>query len=153
MERFGDELRGERERLGVTIETICSVTKISSRHVQALEANRFGELPGGVFRKGIVRSYLSTLGLEESGWMPRFEDALRTSGLATEVGADWTEFAKNVRRNRLPTGNPMRGRWLGVLAMLLVLLALTWVAWQFVLQPHFHHASLAPSTGSLLQLR
>jgi len=143
MERFGDELRGERERLGVTIETICSVTKLSSRHVQALEANRFGELPGGVFRKGIVRSYLSTLGLEESGWMPRFEDALRSSGLAADGNADWVEFAENVRRNRKPSGNPMRGRWLGVLAMLLVLALLSWVAWAYVLQPHLHHTAAA----------
>ncbi|QHN04151.1 hypothetical protein FTO74_12820 [Granulicella sp. WH15] len=143
MERFGDELRGERERRGMSIETICAVTKVSQRHLQALEANRFGELPGGVFRKGILRSYLSTLGLDaagESNWMSRFDDALRSAGLASDPEADWTEFAVNVKRNRQPAASGLGlTRWLGVFAMLLVLGALSWVAWRYAIQPHLRH--------------
>ena len=59
MERFCDELRWERERRQVSIEKISDETKVSSRHLQALEAGEYGALPGGVFRKGIVRSYLA----------------------------------------------------------------------------------------------
>ena len=66
MERFCDDLRWEREQRKISIETICDKTKVSSRHLLALEAGQYGELPGGVFRKGIVRSYLGALGLEES---------------------------------------------------------------------------------------
>ncbi len=135
MERFGDELRGERERRGVTIETICSLTKVSSRHLQALENNRFGDLPGGVFRKGIVRSYLSVVGLDESGWMGRFEQELRAAGLASDETYDWAEFAVNVKRNRPGRRQSLGMRWLGVLAMLALLGLLTWAAWQFVLEP------------------
>ncbi len=80
MERFCDELRWEREQRKVSIEAICEETKISARHLRALEAGEYRELPGGVFRKGIVRSYLGALGLEESSWLQRFESSLRESG-------------------------------------------------------------------------
>ena len=63
MERFCDELRWEREQRKVSIEAICEQTKVSPRHLRALEAGEYSELPGGVFRKGIVRSYLAALGL------------------------------------------------------------------------------------------
>ena len=42
---------------------------------------RLAELPGGVFRRGFVRSYLGALGLEEGAWMRRFEESCRESGV------------------------------------------------------------------------
>jgi len=133
MERFGDELRMERERRQITLETICAVTKVSVRHLEALEAGNYTDLPGGVFRKGIVRSYLSVVGLEETGWLERFDTTLRASGGdADEAG--WTEFAENVRRNRSGrAGSRVDSRWLGVAVMIAVLVVLGWSVWRFVL--------------------
>jgi cytoskeleton protein RodZ len=132
MGQFGQELRREREDRGVTVDQICAVTKVSSRHVEALEAGRYGELPGGVFRKGIVRSYVAAVGLEEEAWIKRFEASLQEfSGESPEE--DWTEFAENVRKNR-PGGGPAMGmRWLGVVLMLVALLVACWLTWKFVL--------------------
>src|SRR5271170_4821970 len=101
MERFCDELRWERERRKVSLEKISDETKVSSRHLHALEAGEYSELPGGVFRKGIVRSYLAALGLDEVSWIERFEASLRESGTGDPDARDWTEFAENVRRNRV----------------------------------------------------
>src|SRR6202522_4039672 len=78
---FGEQLRREREERGVAVEAICSATKVPLRHIRALEAGALRELPGGVFRRGFVRSYLSALGLEEDSWMKRFEESCRESGL------------------------------------------------------------------------
>lgn len=131
MQRFCDELRLERERRQITLDTICAVTKVSSRHLLALENGRYEELPGGVFRKGILRSYLSVLGVDESPWMERFETSLRESGV-TELDKDWVEFAENVRRNRggsEPTTTP---RWMGVAVMVVTLVVLGWSVWKFV---------------------
>src|ERR1700722_11177150 len=114
MERFCDELRWERERRQVSIERICEETKVSSRHLLALEAGEYGELPGGVFRKGIVRSYLGALGLHEATWIKRFEASLRESGVAGGEEKDWTEFAENVRRNRAGAKSRTNMRWMGV---------------------------------------
>jgi cytoskeletal protein RodZ len=132
MERFGDELRLERERRQITLDTICAITKVSSRHLSALEAGRYEELPGGVFRKGIVRSYLNVVGLDESPWLDRFEASLRESGVPELNGDDWVEFAENVRRNRGAKESTTGSRWVGVAAMVATLVALGWSVWKFV---------------------
>ena len=133
MERFCDELRWERERRQISIESICAVTKVSPRHVEALEAGEYGALPGGVFRKGILRSYLSVLELDEASWLERFEACLRESGAVDPEGNEWAEFAENVQRNRVG-GTPTTGtRWMGVGMMVVSLVALGWIVWKFAL--------------------
>jgi cytoskeleton protein RodZ len=136
MERFCDELRWERERRQVSIERICEETKVSSRHLLALEAGEYGALPGGVFRKGIVRSYLAALDLEEGPWIERFEKSLQECGATGPEVADWTEFAENVRRNRGGSESKSGMRWMGVAGMLTSLGALGWVVWKFALHGH-----------------
>jgi cytoskeleton protein RodZ len=134
MERFGDELRIERERRKVTLETICAVTKVSIRHLEALEDGKYSELPGGVFRKGIVRSYLSAVGLDETAWLSRFETTLRETGtIPSTENDDWVEFAENVRRNRGGMKQATGSRWMGVAMMVVMLVVLGWSVWKFVL--------------------
>jgi cytoskeleton protein RodZ len=62
---FGDRLRREREMRGITLDEIAESTKISRRHLEALERDRFDQLPGGVFNKGFVRAYARFLGIDE----------------------------------------------------------------------------------------
>jgi cytoskeletal protein RodZ len=132
MEQFGDALRIERERRQVSLESICAMTKVSRRHLEALEAGRYADLPGGVFRKGILRSYLRAVGLEEAGWVEQFENTAGTTAPENEEG--WTEFAENVRRNRTGrSASAVDSRWVGVAVMILALAALGWSVWRFVL--------------------
>ena len=62
---FGDRLRREREMRGITLDEITESTKISRRHLEALEREHFEQLPGGVFNKGFVRAYARFLGIDE----------------------------------------------------------------------------------------
>lgn len=133
MGQFGQELRRAREDRGVTVDQICAVTKVSSRHVEALEADRFDDLPGGVFRKGIVRSYAAAAGLEETVWIERFEQSQRELGATHAEEQDWAEFAENVRRSRAAQSTTTGLRWLGVAMMLAALLVCGWLTWKFVL--------------------
>ena len=65
MGTFGDRLRREREMRGITLDEITESTKISRRHLEALEGEHFDQLPGGVFNKGFVRAYARFLGIDE----------------------------------------------------------------------------------------
>jgi cytoskeleton protein RodZ len=138
MERFCDELRWERERRKVSIERICEETKVSLRHLLALEAGEYDALPGGVFRKGILRSYLAAIGADEVPWIERFEASLKESGTEND-DTDWTEFAENVRRNRIGGESRTSLRWMGVGTMATMLVALGWAVWKFAL-----HGRLVP---------
>ena len=138
MEKFCDELRWAREQRKISIETICEETKVSVRHLLALEAGDYHELPGGVFRKGILRSYLAALGLEEASWIQRFEASLPESGAQNTDVEGWAEFAENVRRNRGANESGTGLRWVGVAAMAVSLGVLAWCVWRFAFHGRLH---------------
>ncbi len=134
MGQFGEDLRKERESRGVALETITDATKISSRHLLALEQEHFDILPGGVFNKGIVRNYARVVGLDEDFWVERFMSAYQQSGLLKDDDANWIEFAENVSKNR-PEDRARPGqrlRWTGVVVLLVLLSVLGWFVWRYV---------------------
>jgi cytoskeleton protein RodZ len=62
---FGEKLKQEREKRKITLEQISASTKIGTRMLQALEEDKFNQLPGGIFNKGFVRAYARVIGLDE----------------------------------------------------------------------------------------
>ena len=152
MERFCDELRWEREQRNVSIEAICAETKVSSRHVEALESGAYGDLPGGVFRKGILRSYLKVLELDEAIWVERFEASLEATmqgtGKLGTTADDWAEFAENVQRTRVRTRPATGLRWLGVAGMFAVVVLVGWLLWTLVVHRRLEAVQLPHEVGS-----
>lgn len=100
------------------------------RHIRALEAGSYEQLPGGIFRRGFVRSYVSVLGLEEADWMKRFEESCRASGLRDSASADWATFAENVKSNRAQTYRRMGFRGALVALLLATLAVAGWCGWR-----------------------
>lgn len=119
---FGEELRNERVARGVALEDISAVTKISQRHLLALEQERFRLLPGGILSKGIVRSYAGALGLDQQDWTQRFLTASSVTGETIDDDRNWTTFASNVGKARIlrREAAEMRLRWIGALVLLAV---------------------------------
>jgi cytoskeletal protein RodZ len=119
---FGEDLRNERVSRGVALADISAVTKISQRHLLALEQERFRLLPGGILSKGIVRSYAGALGLDQQDWTERFLTASGAAGETIEDDRNWTTFASNVGKARIlrREAAEMRLRWIGALLLLLV---------------------------------
>jgi cytoskeleton protein RodZ len=128
---FGRDLQQQRVKRGVELEAIAASTRVSIRYLRALEDERSSDLPGGVFNKGILRSYCQFVGLEEREWMDRFT----TSDLNANTEPDWEAFAESVRQHRLSQALPQQRRWFGVVLMVLGLVALAWVAWHFTVRP------------------
>jgi len=136
---FGEQLRREREQRGMDVEAICDATKVPVRHIRALEAGAFRELPGGVFRRGLVRSYLGALGLEEGSWMKLFEQSCRESGMREPGDTDWATFAENVSNSRGMPRRRTRLKWAGLAAMVSILGLGGWCGWRLET-----HQSLLP---------
>jgi cytoskeletal protein RodZ len=64
MATFGETLKRERELRKITLREVSEATKIGLRYLEALEANRFDQLPGGLFNKGFIRAYAKFIGLD-----------------------------------------------------------------------------------------
>jgi cytoskeletal protein RodZ len=134
MGSFGDDLKKAREAKGVTLDGIAAATKITTRYLQAVEQERFDQLPGGVFRRSIVRSYARTAGLDEDAWVQRYLDAAHEDEGFSETDQAWIEFAENVGRSRGRESQERstRARWAGVVALLLLVIGMSWFVWGYV---------------------
>lgn len=142
---FGSELRKQRIARKIELEAIAAGTKVSIRHLRALEQEKLGDLPGGIFNRGILRSYCRFVGLEEALWMERFT----ASSLGAAEEPDWGEFAENVRRNRPAQGLRVERRWGGILLMILGFVLFAWCAWRVAIQPHVHGEQRAETPQKL----
>ena len=61
---FGPRLRRERERRGISLETIATITNVSIELWQGFERNDFSRWPKGVFARAFVRDYAKAVGLD-----------------------------------------------------------------------------------------
>lgn len=120
MGTFGEDLRAERVSRGIALEDITEVTKISQRHLIALEQDRFRVLPGGILGKGIVRGYVGAVGLNVGDWTDRFVRATTSVDEAEADDRSWSTFATNVGRVRLEQRRAAatRLRWTGAIVLL-----------------------------------
>ena len=126
MGNFGEDLRRERLTRGFALEDITAVTKISQRHLLALEQERFRLLPGGILSKGIVRGYAGAIGLDPQDWTERFLKASDAAGHpVNEDDSGWTAFASNVGKARIQRHDAVeiRMKWVGA-ALLVIVVAL-----------------------------
>ena len=69
---FGPRLRAARERRGISLETIASVTNVSADLWEGLERNDVSRWPGGIFARSFVRDYARAIGLDEAEVVDEF---------------------------------------------------------------------------------
>ena len=54
-----------RQRKRISLETIAENTKLSIRHLKAIEAGEFRKLPGGIYDTNYIRQYARAIGFDE----------------------------------------------------------------------------------------
>ena len=99
---FGRKLREARERRGLSLRQIANATKISMPTLEALERNDITRLPGGIFSRGVVRSYALEVGLEPEStideFMGQFPHDSVTAGHPTTTQIEDHETVESDRR-------------------------------------------------------
>lgn len=68
-----------RKRAGVTLEQIAKTTKIGSRFLEAIEAERFEQLPGGIFSTSYLRQYALEIGYDEDALVAFYQQKMNPS--------------------------------------------------------------------------
>jgi cytoskeleton protein RodZ len=156
---FGEKLKLEREKRKITLEQISVSTKIGTRMLQALEEDKFNQLPGGIFNKGFVRAYSRFVGLDEDQTVAEY---LLASGDApsvqTEIAAQEAEDdgasknAENVGRLEANAGAPARQVPWGVFAAVLLVVALALSLWSRHQREHTRQSGRPTPTTSAAQM-
>jgi cytoskeleton protein RodZ len=150
---FGEKLKLEREKRNISLDQISATTKIGTRMLQALEEEKFNQLPGGIFNKGFVRAYARAVGLDEdqavadylqaSGDVPRPElvtrDAARESSPAREE-------ENRIRLIEATSDEPSKPIPWGIFAAILLVIALALSLWSHRRQQEEKTAHSTPKT-------
>jgi hypothetical protein len=76
---FGQRLRRERERRGISLSAIAQSTKIKQSLLDALERGDVSHWPAGIFGRGFLRAYLNAIGLPTEPLVAEFQ-SLSTAG-------------------------------------------------------------------------
>jgi hypothetical protein len=69
---FGERLKRQRERAGVTLERISQTTKVPVALFNGLESGDCSRWPAGVFARAYVRSYAEVIGLSPDETVEEF---------------------------------------------------------------------------------
>jgi transcriptional regulator with XRE-family HTH domain len=105
---FGEELRREREIRGISLKEISDATKVSKRHLEALERNDHHTLPAPVFTRGFVREYAHYLGLNAEEMVNRYNYAAANDD-RIEKPPQITKYPQTPVRDIGPKPPPKRG--------------------------------------------
>jgi hypothetical protein len=98
---LGQQLRRAREARGVTLREISEQTRITMRHLEAIEADDYKHLPGGIFNKSFVKAYARQVGFDERAALELYARTAREHGESDEVPTSPT-------RSRVYMGDPAR---------------------------------------------
>ena len=100
---IGGELARAREARGLALADVAQSLKFAPRQLEALEQERFDQLPGGTFARGMVRSYARLLKLDPEPLLSRMgerPDASNTERMA-ERYREPVPFSDSARRSTL----------------------------------------------------
>ena len=73
MARLGEQLRQQRERMGLTLEQAAEDTRIREKFLVALENGDYQSLPGAVYTTGFLRNYAEYLNLDAGEQVALFQ--------------------------------------------------------------------------------
>jgi cytoskeleton protein RodZ len=136
---FGEHLKREREMRGVSLDEICSATRIGTRFLVALESEEWELLPGGVFNRGFVRAISRYLGLDEEGMIAEYV-------MAINEGDNTPSWARQE-----PPLTPKSWRpWMAA-AMILILAAAGWLSWHFYSAHRAQKLAVRPAATALTE--
>lgn len=122
----GALLRAAREGQGMHIATLAAAIKVAPRKLEALEGDRWDELPGPTFTRALAQAVCRALKTDPQPVMDLLPPA-DTSMLDSSFGSINEPFAQRAGRDIGLPGWLPRGPWL--IAALLLLLAAAVVMW------------------------
>ena len=96
----GPTLRAAREKMGKSLAECSKQLRIRQPFLEALEDGRHGDLPGGTYAAGFLRTYSEYLGLDGEELVRRFRD----EGAGGFTARAELSFPSPVSEGRFPGG-------------------------------------------------
>jgi cytoskeletal protein RodZ len=144
---IGEQLRLAREGRGIPLREISDQTRISMHYLEAIEANDYKRLPGGIFNRSFVKAYARYVGYDEKEAIEGYTRYMRE-----ELGDTGDEVASTPFHSKVYTDTPAtRSPLLTVVLAIVILAILTVIALSVVhwVQRRSAASALTGSAGVL----
>ncbi|AHV94498.1 helix-turn-helix domain-containing protein [Bordetella holmesii] len=129
----GAALQSLRQAKGWSLEEVSSRIKFSTRQLEALEAERWDELPTGVSLRGLIRNYARLLGADPTAIVGSLDGQVRATAPA-RLGA-----SRSLHGNGLAVDEERTASSWGWIVVIIALLAVgvAYAFWQGWLPQHW----------------
>jgi transcriptional regulator with XRE-family HTH domain len=123
-ETLGAILRRAREARNFSLREVSDQTRITRRHLEAIEADDYKQLPGGIFNRSFVKAFARAVGYDE-------EEAVRAyQRVAKESGESFDDSPTTRQASRIYTDDaPARPPLLTALLSLVILAVISLAAY------------------------
>jgi cytoskeletal protein RodZ len=138
---FGEQLRLAREARGISLREISEQTRISTRYLEAIEADDYKRLPGGIFNKSFIKAYAKYVGYDEK---EALEAYMRT---ARDQGASPDDVVSTPYQPRVYTDGNTRSPLVTLFLTILILAILSLGVYAAL---HWYQRNAANQTGENL---
>ncbi|HEX6623400.1 MAG TPA: helix-turn-helix domain-containing protein [Pyrinomonadaceae bacterium] len=111
---LGQQLSRAREARGISLRDISEQTRITMRHLEAIESSDYKHLPGGIFNRSFIKAYARLIDFPEQRALDLYAREARERGETEEV-------ATSPRRSHVYTGDVSRSPAMTALLTAIVL--------------------------------
>jgi cytoskeleton protein RodZ len=122
-ETLGVQLRRAREARNLTLREVSDQTRITRRHLEAIEADDYKQLPGGIFNRSFVKAFARAVGYGEDEAVRAYQKVARESGESFDDAPPTTRQASRIYMDDAPSRSPLLTALLSLVILAVISLA------------------------------
>jgi cytoskeleton protein RodZ len=121
-ETLGAILRRAREARGLSLREVSDQTRITRRHLEAIEADDYKQLPGGIFNRSFIKAFARAVGYDEDAAVRAYQQSARGGGEAFDDSPP-TRQASRIYTDDAPARSPLLTALLSLVILAVISLA------------------------------
>jgi cytoskeleton protein RodZ len=121
-ETLGAILRRAREARGLSLREVSDQTRITRRHLEAIEADDYKQLPGGIFNRSFIKAFARAVGYDEDEAVRAYQQVARVGGEAFDDSPP-TRQASRIYTDDAPSRSPLLTALLSLVILAVISLA------------------------------
>ncbi|SDB89227.1 protein RodZ, contains Xre-like HTH and DUF4115 domains [Pelagirhabdus alkalitolerans] len=128
--QIGERLKEARLEKELTIEDVQRLTKIQTRHLQAIERNDFSVMPGQFYAKAFIKEYASAVGLDPYVLMEEHQSELPQPDQEAPI-----QYTRSKHRDKQPSKSSPFATLLPTIFVVILIAAVGFFIWQIAMSP------------------
>jgi cytoskeletal protein RodZ len=119
---LGDALRRAREARNLSLREVSDQTRITRRHLEAIEADDYKQLPGGIFNRSFVKAFARAVGYDVDAAVNAYLKVARESAESYDDVAT-TRQGSRIYMDDIPSRSPILTAILSLIILAIISLA------------------------------